>query len=97
MKRFREDVAEIENFRALLGRKNHLRPSHNIKSTLADNLPPSISTVVSFKKKLARNKNKGKRTAKPVYIGKGKHKNKIIAMGIKCRHKHTQHSPQAVK
>jgi hypothetical protein len=82
VRRFRKDVAEIENFRKLLGEKIHLRSSYNTKSKLADNRHPSTSKVATFKKKLVKNTNTGSRTATLVYIGNGKHKYKLLAKGI---------------
>lgn len=57
VRRFRKDVAEIGNFRALLMKKIHLRSSYNTKSKLADNRSPSTSKVVLSKKKLVKNTN----------------------------------------
>lgn len=83
VRRFRKDVDETENFRALLGKKIHLRSGYNIKSKLADSRLLSTSKFILFKKELVKNKNTGSRTATLVYIGKGKHKHKTVAMGIK--------------
>jgi hypothetical protein len=77
VRRFRKNVPETENFRALLGKKIHLRSSYNIKSKLADSRPPSMSRVVLFKKKLVKNTNTGSRTATLVYIGKGNTNTKL--------------------
>jgi hypothetical protein len=67
VKRFREDVVEIENFRALFGENIQLGSCYNIKSTFANIRPPSMSNFVLFKQKLVNNKNIGSRKATLVY------------------------------